>query len=166
MRRAVRGLQAPCGKDGDAKLSSVGTVPVGNVPVEEVWKQLAGTPRSALIDVRTRAEWTFVGVPDLTSLGKKPLLIEWQAFPSTGSNPEFVGALQEALISIGADRDWDLYFICRSGARSLSAAKAMAATGYKRCHNAAEGFEGPLDGSRRRGQVSGWKAAGLPWIQS
>ena len=147
-------------------MSSVGAVPVGNVPVEEVWKQLAETPRAALIDVRTRAEWTFVGVPDLSSLGKKPILVEWQGFPNTGNNPGFVEAVREALISIGADRDWDLYFICRSGVRSLSAANAMAAAGYKSCHNTAEGFEGPLDGSRRRGQVSGWKAAGLPWMQS
>ena len=147
-------------------MSSVGTVPVGNVPVEEVWKQLAETRRSALIDVRTRAEWTFVGVPDLSSIGKKPVLLEWQGFPGMSVDPDFVGALQEALVSIGADRDWDLYFICRSGARSLSAARAMAAAGYTRCHNAAEGFEGPLDGSRKRGHTAGWKAAGLPWIQS
>lgn len=147
-------------------MSSVGTVPVGNVPVAQVWKQLGETARSTLIDVRTRAEWTFVGIPDLSSLGKKPILVEWQGFPNNGPNAAFVEQLQEALVSIGGDRDWDLYFICRSGARSLSAANAMAEAGYKRCHNAAEGFEGPLDGSRRRGLVCGWKAEGLPWIQS
>ncbi|MBS0242596.1 MAG: rhodanese-like domain-containing protein, partial [Proteobacteria bacterium] len=59
----------------------------------------------------------------------------------------------------------ELYFICRSGARSQRAAEAMLKAGYQRCFNVADGFEGPLDGERHRGRSGGWKARGLPWEQ-
>jgi rhodanese-related sulfurtransferase len=77
-------------------------------------------------------------------------------------NPEFVAALSAAL----PDKEAPLLFICRSGARSAAAAKAMSAAGYSTCLNVAEGFEGPLDGSAKRGTAGGWKAAGLPWRQT
>jgi rhodanese-related sulfurtransferase len=70
------------------------------------------------------------------------------------------------LKALGVQLDDDLFFICRSGSRSLAAAKAMAAIGYRACHNVAPGFEGPLDDERHRGALGGWKAAGLPWQQS
>ena len=63
------------------KQADVGHVKVDDVEVEEVWERLKRDPGSVLIDVRTQAEWTFVGVPDLSSLGKQLLLIEWQHFP-------------------------------------------------------------------------------------
>ena len=64
-----------------------------------------------------------------------------------------------------------LFFICRSGSRSLAAARLVAARtlGEGRpveCVNVAEGFEGDLDGEGHRGTVNGWKVAGLPWRQS
>jgi rhodanese-related sulfurtransferase len=62
-------------------------------------------------------------------------------------------------------RDAALLFICRSGNRSRAAAEAMTALGFRRCYNVAEGFEGHHDNARHRGQLDGWKAAGLPWIQ-
>ena len=120
----------------------------------------ANTP--VLIDVRTRAEWNYVGLPDLEKLAKKPALLEWQVFPSMQPNPEFVAALSSAL----PDKETPLLFLCRSGARSAAAAKAMTAAGYSTCLNVADGFEGPLDGSAKRGTAGGWKAAGLPWRQT
>jgi rhodanese-related sulfurtransferase len=93
------------------------------------------------------------------------LLVEWQGFPDSRPNGDFVAHLQSELDGVGADRTWSLYFLCRSGVRSLSAAKAMAAEGYGRCFNVANGFEGPLDADRHRGRAAGWKAAGLPWVQ-
>ena len=62
--------------------------------------------------------------------------------------------------------DAPIYCICRSGARSASAASALTEAGFSNCFNVAEGFEGDLDDSRHRGQANGWKARGLPWIQS
>ncbi len=138
---------------------------VDEVSVRETWERLRADPAAVLVDVRTRAEWAFVGLPDLSSLSRRPLLVEWQQFPENRVNPDFVAQLSEMLAQQGATHDSDLYFICRSGGRSLLAAKAMAAAGYRRCHNVAEGFEGPLDAARHRGTQSGWKVEGLPWVQ-
>jgi rhodanese-related sulfurtransferase len=139
--------------------------PVDNVDVETTWQALASRPRSQLIDVRTRAEWTYVGIPDLASLSKRAVLIEWQTFPDQNIDPRFGERLAAELSALGIKQEDDLFFICRSGGRSLGAAKAMAAMGYRACHNVAGGFEGRLDKGRHRGTVGGWKAAGLPWLQ-
>jgi rhodanese-related sulfurtransferase len=80
-------------------------------------------------------------------------------------DPRFAERLASELGALGVQLDDDLFFICRSGSRSLAAAKAMAAAGYRACHNVAGGFEGPLDDERHRGSAEGWKAAGLPWLQ-
>jgi rhodanese-related sulfurtransferase len=111
------------------------------------------------------AEWAWVGLPDLSSIGKRPVLVEWQSFPGDQLNSAFVDRVSEALIPIGATKDNELLLICRSGNRSLKAARAMAAAGYTRCVNVADGFEGPLDTDRHRGQLAGWKAKRLPWTQ-
>jgi len=145
---------------------AVASSSVDNVSVETAWQQLAADSASVLIDVRTRAEWSFVGVPDLSSLGKELLLVEWFSFPGNQPNAAFVAELQARLAATGASKEAPLYFICRSGARSQSAAEAMLKAGYTRCCNVVEGFEGPLDDARHRGQRSGWKAQGLPWVQS
>ena len=138
---------------------------VDNVDVEATWQRLASRPGSQLIDVRTRAEWTYVGIPDLGPIGKRAVLVEWQTFPDQTVDPRFVERLAGELKAVGAQLDDDLFFICRSGGRSLAAAKAMAEAGYQACHNVAGGFEGPLDDDRHRGSVGGWKTAGLPWLQ-
>lgn len=138
---------------------------VDDVEVREVWKRLENDPDSVLIDVRTQAEWAFVGVPDLSPLGKQLLCIEWQQFPGGQPNPGFTSQLESELAALGAGKDTELFFICRSGQRSLHSAEALAAVGYRACHNVAGGFEGPLDGEGHRGSVAGWKAVGLPWVQ-
>jgi rhodanese-related sulfurtransferase len=130
-----------------------------------VWETLTSSPRSQLVDVRTRAEWTYVGIPDLASVGKRPVLVEWQTFPDQTVDPRFAERLAGELKALGVGPDDDLFFICRSGSRSRAAAEAMAAAGY-RAYNVGGGFEGPLDDERHRGSVVGWKAAGLPWQQS
>jgi rhodanese-related sulfurtransferase len=143
----------------------VSVVHIEAVSAEEAWARLKSDAGSVLIDVRTIAEWAYVGLPELSSIGKRPVLVEWQGFPGDQLNTAFVERVVEALTPVGADRDSELLFICRSGQRSLKAAQAMEAAGYKRCRNVADGFEGPLDPSRHRGQLSGWKARGLPWAQ-
>jgi rhodanese-related sulfurtransferase len=138
---------------------------VDEVDVGTAWEGLSAGGGSQLIDVRTRAEWTYVGIPDLASLGKRPVLVEWQTFPDQTVDPRFVERLAGELKALGIQPEDDLFFICRSGSRSLAAAKAMAAAGYRNCHNVGGGFEGPLDDERHRGALEGWKAAGLPWQQ-
>ena len=134
----------------------------GDVAPQTAWKILQENKDAVLVDVRTRPEWNYVGLPDLDALGKKPALLEWQVFPSMQPNPEFVSALTGAI----ADKEVPLLFICRSGARSAAAAKAMTAAGYSTCFNVADGFEGPLDAQSKRGVAGGWKATGLPWRQT
>jgi rhodanese-related sulfurtransferase len=119
-----------------------------------------------LIDVRTAAEWNYVGVPDLSGIAAPFIRVEWQSFPSGAINPAFVEEVRGALEAGGLERDGPLYFICRSGARSAAAAAAMTAAGYSRCFNVAGGFEGGRDENGHRGTVEGWKAANLPWVQS
>lgn len=141
------------------------TVKIEDVPVDETWAHLKADEGSVLVDVRTRAEWAFVGLPDLSTLNKRVITVEWLTFPDNRINPEFVERLNGLLEGAGVAKDAEVFFVCRSGARSRSAAAAMADAGYTRCRNVAEGFEGPLDPDQRRGQVAGWKAAGLPWRQ-
>ena len=143
-----------------------GDVQIDSVFAEEAWARLKRDADSVLIDVRTAAEWAYVGLPDLSSIGKRPVLVEWQSFPGERPNTAFVDRVAEALVAIGANTNSELLFICRSGSRSFRAARAMAAEGYLRCRNVADGFEGPLDPNRHRGCLIGWKAKGLPWEQS
>lgn len=138
----------------------------GNVSVEQAFEGLSTDAAATLIDVRTRAEWSYVGVPDLRVLGKEPILAEWQSWPTGAVAPDFVETLEAALAARGVAKGAPLYFLCRSGARSHAAALAMAAAGHGPCFNVADGFEGPLDGERHRGTSGGWKAAGLPWVQT
>ncbi|GAB5468670.1 MAG: rhodanese-like domain-containing protein [Rhodospirillales bacterium] len=134
----------------------------GNLSPTEAWERLGQEPKSLLVDVRSEAEWTFVGLPDLGPVGKEPLLLAWQHFPGMQHNAGFV----ERLSAVVEDKEAPLFFLCRSGARSQAAAIAMTAAGYGNCYNVVEGFEGDPDGEGHRGATNGWKARKLPWRQS
>jgi rhodanese-related sulfurtransferase len=134
---------------------------VDNVPPGQVWAALRENPQAQLCDVRTEPEWAFVGLPDLSAAGKQPVLIPWQVYPSMQVNQDFVANLQQA----GFTPEHHIYFLCRSGARSLAAAQAAQAAGFPHVYNIADGFEGPPDGEGHRGVRAGWKADNLPWQQ-
>ena len=121
---------------------------------------------SVLVDVRTQAEWSYVGTPDIQALGKTPLFVEWQSYPSMVVDANFSARLEALLQSEGVEPGVSLVFLCRSGARSRQAAIAMTNAGWSPCFNVADGFEGTLSDLRRRGVISGWKAGGLPWMQT
>jgi rhodanese-related sulfurtransferase len=128
---------------------------------KEAWDLLNSNPAAQLIDVRTRPEWNFVGVPDLSSIGKQTILLSWQSFPLMTVNSDFGAQIKKAV----PETDAPLLFICRSGQRSRAAAEAVTALGYSECYNVSEGFEGAPDREHHRGRAQGWKAAGLPWVQ-
>ena len=138
----------------------------GDVSAQAAFDELARTPEATLVDVRTAAEWSYVGVPLLASIGKAPLLIEWDVFPSGELVPDFLGRLKAGLERLGVREGAPLYFICRSGNRSRNAAIAATAAGFSRCYNVANGFEGKLGPDRHRATAGSWKADGLPWVQS
>ncbi len=134
---------------------------VENIHPRQVWEALQTNPQARLVDVRTDAEWNFVGIPDLTAVRQEPVLIPWQVYPSMQVNGAFTDHLRRA----GVEPRHHVYFICRSGVRSLSAARAAYAVGFQHVYNVADGFEGQLDREGHRGAASGWKADGLPWRQ-
>jgi rhodanese-related sulfurtransferase len=121
----------------------------------EAYALLAANPQARLVDVRTRAEWEWVGRYPQSAF------IEWNTWPGGGRNPNFLAQLREQL----PDRDAPVLFICRSGARSHGAAATAAQAGYKHAFNVLEGFEGDKDAAGHRSSVGGWRFAGLPWIQ-
>lgn len=119
---------------------------------------LRDNPEAALVDVRTGAEWRFVGIPDVSSLRRELVCIEWVDV-NGNVNENFARDLA-ARVSTGP-----VVLLCRSGQRSIAAAEAATAAGITPAYNVLDGFEGHLDQNGHRGG-SGWRAVGLPWTQS
>ncbi|PVU82717.1 sulfurtransferase [Cellulomonas sp. WB94] len=134
----------------------------GDLTPQQAWDVLAADERAVLVDVRTDAEWRYVGVPDTSSLGRRPALIEWVTYPSGLPNPYFVASLAAAGLAPGDERP--VLFLCRSGVRSVAAATAATAAGFGPAYNVLQGFEGDVGPDGHRG-AHGWRAAGLPWTQ-
>jgi rhodanese-related sulfurtransferase len=121
----------------------------------EAFEVMKAAPGAKLVDVRTKAEWDFVGrIPGSVA-------IEWQSYPNSQPNPAFLEELQAQ-----ARNDAIVMFLCRSGARSHAAAAAAKQIGFEQSYNVLEGFEGDKDAQGHRGSVGGWRFAGLPWVQS
>ena len=128
---------------------------VGALLPAEAFELMQKAPGAKLVDVRTRAEWDYVGrIPGAVQ-------IEWQTYPGGQPNPGFLRELEAQV-----DKESLVMFICRSGARSHSAAVAATGAGYSQAFNVLEGFEGDKDEHGHRNTIGGWRAAGLPWVQS
>jgi rhodanese-related sulfurtransferase len=139
----------------------------GDLSPRDAWALLESEKDAVLVDVRSRAEWTFVGVPALGKLGKAPLFVAWQNYATAADgraqmipNGEFGPAVVAAVPKASP-----VVFLCRSGGRSRAAAIAATGLGYARAYNLAGGFEGDKDPDGHRGRLGGWKVAGLPWTQ-
>ncbi len=121
----------------------------------EAYQILQLAPGAKLVDVRSKAELDFVGrIPNAVE-------IEWATYPGMKPNPHFLAALEQQV-----DKEALVMFICRSGARSHNAALAAESAGYNEVYNIVEGFEGDRDKNEQRNKVNGWRAKGLPWVQS
>jgi len=124
------------------------------LPLEayEIWRQ---APGAKLVDVRTRAEWDYVGrIPGAVE-------IELLTYPGNRPNPSFLVELEHQV-----DKEALVMFVCRSGGRSHNAALFAMQAGYTECYNVLEGFEGDKDAAGHRNTKGGWRTAGLPWTQS
>jgi rhodanese-related sulfurtransferase len=133
----------------------------GDITPEDSWKLLSENPEAVLVDCRTDAEWRWVGVPDLSTLGREVVFVEWNH--GTGQhNDNFLSDLISAGVTPG---ERPVVFLCRSGNRSIPAAETATAAGIAPSYNMLDGFEGQLDEKDHRG-VNGWRALGLPWKQS
>jgi rhodanese-related sulfurtransferase len=122
---------------------------------QEAYELMQKAPGARLVDVRTEAEWDYVGrIPGSVQ-------IEWQTYPGSKPNPNFLNELQAQ-----TDKQAVVMFLCRSGARSHAAAALAAQAGYSHSYNVLQGFEGDRDAGGHRNSVGGWRVAGLPWVQS
>jgi rhodanese-related sulfurtransferase len=129
---------------------------IENLDPKQSWDLLQQKPHAVLVDVRTKIEHAFVGHPP----GAIP--IPWKEAPDWQRNPNFVAEVKKAV----PDTHAPVLLLCRSGQRSLDAARALEQAGFRHLINIIEGFEGPLDENKHRGNLGGWRFHGLPWEQS
>jgi len=126
----------------------------GALTPQEAYELWRNAPGAKLIDVRTRAEWDYVGrIPGAVE-------IELLTYPGNRPNSAFIAELERQV-----DKEARVMFICRSGGRSHNAALLAMQAGYGACYNVLEGFEGDKDAHGHRNTKGGWRVAGLPWVQ-
>jgi rhodanese-related sulfurtransferase len=116
---------------------------------------LVGKPGVHLVDVRTEAEFAFVGHP--VGAVNVPLMRFDPKTYGMAPNPKFLEEIRARF-----SPDDTLLMICRSGSRSGKAAKLLAEAGYRKSFNVMEGVEGDPDADGHR-TVNGWKVRGLPY---
>lgn len=131
---------------------------VAEVNPKQAWNILREKPTAILLDVRSKVEFDYVGHP------VDAVHVPLQEAPDWQTDPDFVQKVIERLGE--ASRDVTILTICRSGKRSMLAARLLEAQGYTHTANITEGFEGDLDENRHRGNVNGWRFHGLPWEQT
>jgi len=129
---------------------------IENLDPQQAWDLLQNNPDAVLVDVRSSVEYAFVGHPP------GAVLIPWKEAPDWQVNPHFVANVKH----VAANPAAPVLLLCRSGQRSLDAAKALEASGYQWLINIVDGFEGALDAHKHRGNLGGWRFQGLPWEQS
>mgnify|MGYP001287883057 CR=1 FL=1 len=134
----------------------------GDLTPQEAWEMLSEQSNVLLVDVRTVPEWNYVGIPDLSSIGKETHLVSWIEFPHMTENQNFVDQISQ----LAPDQSTPILMLCRSGVRSIASAEIMTVQGYTACYNVLQGFEGDMDDARHRSSKGGWKKANLPWIQN
>ncbi|GFO72292.1 hypothetical protein BJAS_P2417 [Bathymodiolus japonicus methanotrophic gill symbiont] len=129
---------------------------IENLTPQQSWELMQANPDAVLIDVRTKVEHDFVGRP------LNAVHVPWKEAPEWQLNPDFIAQVRQAVNDTGSP----VLLLCRSGARSLSAAEALQQAGFTHLVNILQGFEGDLDDNKHRGNLSGWRYAQLPWEQS
>ncbi|UCV18655.1 rhodanese-like domain-containing protein [Ferribacterium limneticum] len=137
-----------------ARGQALGRAYQGELTPQEASDLLRLAPGAKIVDVRTRAEWDWVGRV------AGAVEIEWNQYPGGVRNPNFVAELKRQV-----DPEALVMFLCRSGVRSVAAATAATEAGYNACFNILEGFEGDKDANGHRNTIGGWRKTGLPWIQ-
>ena len=125
---------------------------VFNIPSEKVLNFLKTNPNSVVLDVRTEEEWNGVGKPDAESLNSKTFFISLLIGADRKKNENFIKDFLQKKIS----KKDNILVICRSGVRSMAAAKLLQQEGYKNLVNISDGFEG------NQATGEGWKKSNLP----
>jgi len=111
----------------------------------EAYDMLNTVPDTYLIDVRTRAEYQFIGHPPTAHLFPYLFLTDqlvkngerWE-YQLADNNKSFVEEIGKKF-----QKSNNLLIICRDGTRSILAAKELIKAGFKNVYNVKYGFEGP-----------------------
>lgn len=134
----------------------------GDITPNEAWQMLVDNPRAILIDVRTPEEWAYVGTPNLDDADRNLYFVPWAFFPRMTQNPGFVDQVKA---EAKPAHDAPILLLCRSGVRSVHAARALTEAGFRTCYNILYGFEGDPNEDAHRGTRNGWKFDRLAWHQ-
>jgi rhodanese-related sulfurtransferase len=151
----------------------------------EAFDMLNTVPDTYLVDIRTRAEYQFVGHP--FKAYNYPFLFFTTTFAKDEEKPSYLLVKNKAFIEqIGKafKKTDNLLLLDRDGTRSAQAAKELLAAGYKNVFDVYDGFEGSefpsfdepnkhkyyrqlakrnnIYGFEQR-RHSGWQFWGLPW---
>jgi len=124
-------------------------------------ERLQSNSQALFVDVRSKAEYKYVGYPE------NSILIPWIDEPDWEPNPEvFSDLVMQELDGRENLSDTEIILICRSGFRSNEALKCLENKGFTQVSHVASGFEGDLDENDHRGNLNGWRHDGMPWSQS
>ena len=124
-------------------------------------EKLQNNPQALFVDVRSKAEYKYVGYPE------NSILIPWIDDPDWEPNPEaFSDLVMQELDGRENLLNTEIILICRSGFRSNEALKCLENKGFTQVSHVASGFEGDLDENDHRGNLNGWRHDGMPWSQS
>lgn len=116
----------------------------------------SGDEPPLFVDVRMEIESLYVGRPPGVEN------IPWYEYPDLTPDPE---RFAQAVAREAGRKDRPILLICRSGKRTLDAARALEAAGFVDVAHVLHGFEGELNDQFRRSSVNGWRHEGLPWEQ-
>ena len=121
---------------------------IKNISAENCYSTIKENKDAYLVDVRTPYEWETFGRVDEDSFDAQ--YIELTLINEEGiENINFLSQFN----SNGISKNSEIYFICKSGARSMHAALILESNGYQNLYNVEDGF------------VMGWLPKGLPSVK-
>ena len=130
--------------------------------------------KALFIDVRSRAEATFLGMPTQVDAlmpyqefgGEMAIWDDRENAFALESSLDFIPQVEALIKAKGIGKNSPIIVMCRSGNRSATAVTLLAKYGYTQVYSVVDGYEGdkaktgPQAGQR---VVNGWRNAGLPW---
>ena len=147
------GLRHDAGQHEGEQVPQAAAGYAGDVSAQLAWRWVQ-EGEAVLVDVRTDAEREWVGfVPEAKA-------VAWKQWPGMAANADFDAQVQAAV-----PEGKKVVLLCRSGVRSIAAAKRATELGLE-AYNILEGFEGDPDQNAHRGRKGGWRRQGLPWRQN
>jgi rhodanese-related sulfurtransferase len=127
-----------------------------NLLPKEAWALVQQQPETLFVDVRMEIESLYVGRPPGVEN------VPWYEYPDLLPDPaRFAAAVERE----AGSKSRPILLICRSGKRTLDAARALEAVGFSNVAHVVHGFEGDLDDGFHRSTLNGWRHDGLPWEQ-